>query len=369
LTGATATCDGTKCALKCNAGLYMCNGICQQCCENSQCGSGKACANGTCVAACASNVACTQGIGPCRSGKTFCASPTSQAECRDSGVDDSRNTCGGGNICSGGQCVAPCKGGGACTQNIGACRAGKYVCASPTSQPECKDSGADDNRQTCGGGLTCSGGTCVTACQGGGSCPAGPCQSGSWVCDSPTSTRRCATKADDNQGGCPGGQKCSGGRCVSACTPTNNPCNGHGTCQSGGTCACRDPWIQSGSTCVDPCAGINCGAHGNCVGGSCKCTDNYSGNRCQTAPDPCANCTGFDVTCGSVRCGFPKGHRCAPGSDQCGNGACKQIFECNCIPPGGDNGPVAVCKQNGDSCIVSGVSGVCQNCQLTTACP
>jgi hypothetical protein len=282
---ATAACDGTKCSLKCGGNLFLCNGICQQCCNDGQCGAGKACSNNTCVTACVPNVSCTTGLGPCRAGKTACASPTSQAECRDSGTDDSRNTCGSGNVCKGGTCVTACKPGGSCTQNIGPCKAGKYVCDTPTSQPDCRESGNDDNHNTCGGGQLCSGGRCVAACKPTGNCNASACHRSMSVCKTQIGSPTCEETVDDNAGGCAGGQKCQSGKCVSACTPTNNPCNGHGTCNSNGTCDCRDRWIQSGSTCTDPCAGVSCGgAHGKCNGGACFCNDGYSGEHCETPP-------------------------------------------------------------------------------------
>ncbi len=46
---------------------------------------------------------------------------------------------------------------------------------------------------------------------------------------------------------------------------------------------------------TDACWGINCGAHGTCVAGSCKCAGGYSGDACETAPPtpaplkPCCN--------------------------------------------------------------------------------
>jgi hypothetical protein len=46
----------------------------------------------------------------------------------------------------------------------------------------------------------------------------------------------------------------------------------------------------SGETCVvfDPCATMDCGGHGTCEGGACRCAESYTGNRCetQTGPDP-----------------------------------------------------------------------------------
>ena len=39
-----------------------------------------------------------------------------------------------------------------------------------------------------------------------------------------------------------------------------------------------------------PCAGVECGAHGACDGGSCACTDGYTGTNCDTPP-VCDNVT------------------------------------------------------------------------------
>ena len=43
---------------------------------------------------------------------------------------------------------------------------------------------------------------------------------------------------------------------------------------------------------VDPCSGIDCGANGECVDGTCDCEDGYSGVNCEIF-DPC-----FAVDCG-----------------------------------------------------------------------
>ena len=41
---------------------------------------------------------------------------------------------------------------------------------------------------------------------------------------------------------------------------------------------------------TDPCWGVDCGAHGTCVAGSCECTGGYSGERCEVAPVPLKPC-------------------------------------------------------------------------------
>jgi hypothetical protein len=119
------------------------------------------CAGAACTAVCTANVPCTQGIGPCRRGATTCAMPSSQPSCADVGVDDARGGCSAGNVCKSGACVPPCQGGVACSQGIGACRKGATFCASPTSAPVCNDSGADDSKGGCGGGQICKNGACI----------------------------------------------------------------------------------------------------------------------------------------------------------------------------------------------------------------
>jgi hypothetical protein len=98
VSNGTPSCSGGACGSKCSEGFYLCNGTCQSCCNDGQCGSGKVCSGNKCVTACVANQSCTQGIGPCRAGRTFCASPASQPECRDAGPDDGRNTCGSGKV-------------------------------------------------------------------------------------------------------------------------------------------------------------------------------------------------------------------------------------------------------------------------------
>ena len=49
--------------------------------------------------------------------------------------------------------------------------------------------------------------------------------------------------------------------------------------------------LNCSASCVeppsDPCDGVVCQNDGNCVNGSCVCTDGYTGNTCQIPPDLC----------------------------------------------------------------------------------
>ena len=90
---------------------------------------------------------------------------------------------------------------------------------------------------------------------------------------------------------------CSDGACICTDNYYGENCeNAPLACQNGGswnttTHQCDCPNGYSGNTCgiKDPCLDVNCGAHGTCSGGSCVCTDDYYGDRCQTAPLTCQN--------------------------------------------------------------------------------
>jgi hypothetical protein len=146
------------------------------------------CSGAACTAVCMQGVSCTEGIKPCHKGATFCATPTSAPACNDSGVDDSKGGCGGGQVCKNGDCVAPCKSSVACTDGIGPCRKGATFCPTPTSSPMCNDSGADDTKGGCGAGKVCSGGKC--------GCPSSQYLDGS-VCKDKKETEAECARADE----------------------------------------------------------------------------------------------------------------------------------------------------------------------------
>jgi hypothetical protein len=53
-------------------------------------------------------------------------------------------------------------------------------------------------------------------------------------------------------------------------------------------------WVSTVTgSCPDPCANVQCGAHGVCVGGSCRCSNGYTGSSCSTAPAPAFTASAF----------------------------------------------------------------------------
>ena len=86
-------------------------------------------------------------------------------------------------------------------------------------------------------------------------------------------------------------------------------CGAHGSCD-GGKCTCRDHYTGTQcQTLADPCEAIDCGAHGSCDGGACTCRDRWHGDRCETRPQTC--CSHQDG--GYCSCQF----YCAGGTDDC----------------------------------------------------
>jgi hypothetical protein len=240
------------------------------------------CLGGACVAACATSVPCTDGIKPCRKGATTCATPTSPAGCADVGADDSKGGCAGGNVCSNGICVAPCAPNVPCTQGLGPCRKGVTSCASPSAQAVCTDAGADDSRGGCTGGNMCKGGTCVApppvTCDGqpvgAGRCSGTVHQTcgsnGQWAPDNSTQCKRadggqCSTGSDCTSGNCSAGICCD-----SPCTGKCTSCSGADTGRANGNCS---P-VRAGSDPRNQCADSNestCGTDGACDGaGECR---------------------------------------------------------------------------------------------------
>ena len=98
-------------------------------------------------------------------------------------------------------------------------------------------------------------------------------------------------------------------------------CGAHGSC-SGGTCFCESE-AYTGDRCQNDvrCFDVDCGAHGSCSGGTCFCENSgaYSGDRCQNY-DRC-----FGVDCGAH--GSCSGGTCTCESGAYSGGRCQSFGE------------------------------------------
>jgi hypothetical protein len=310
----------------CQAGFKLCNGACipdSRCCDDRECGANRACRSGMCVTTCTPGASCNLGR-PCRAGRISCENGA--PVCVDNGPDDAKAGCPGGNHCRNGACVSDCVSGQACTQGIGPCRRGTTFCASPTSQAECRDGGADDSRQTCGGGQTCSGGKCITPCQGGGSCTDGiaACRKGTWVCNS-AGQRTCMdagidSAANDSQQRCPNGNVCKSGTCAPRCTSGAGPSAGCPNGQYCDTSASPRRCVsqkKAGTACKDV-AGECDGNTQGCINGVC-CHKNA--DICDPPGRGC--CSWFPAPTGPVDQCNVDGTGCASLSCNTSNGKCR----------------------------------------------
>ena len=101
---------------------------------------------------------------------------------------------------------------------------------------------------------------------------------------------------------------------------------------------------------ADPCANVDCGDHGECQGGKCVCTDNYTGDNCETAP--------AGESCGETMCSV---------SQHCENDTCvcnEGTFTCD-----PDTSSVNACCAEGYYCGTTASSSDTYECLAEQACP
>ncbi len=137
---------------------------------------------------------------------------------------------------------------------------------------------------------------------------------------------------------CPGGQKCSVGKCVS--------------CSRGEACGCSSPNVSNGSgACFDPCNPNNCSsATPTCTRSganySCACTSTSCGAGKKCSGSSCTNCAVNES------CSCPSGQK-ANGSGGCASVACSSNSDCGA----------------GKQCVNAGTtSASCQNCTANSQC-
>lgn len=262
---ATCTAPQSTCGSSC-ADLSLDDRHCGTC-ENA-CGTGRACANGSCYP--------TSCMGmPCDPGSVCFENLCTAKECV--GV-----ICPAGQVCSGGACV---------------CGPGRATCGTA-----CADLDLDD--ANCG--------ACGMACPAGKSCAAGVC-------------------ADDDctQEDCDPLSVCFAGTCTErACVGVI--CSGGNQCH-GGTCGCTEGML-CGAGCADvQLDSNNCGGCGNACDGGTRCAvGTCLPTRCNGADcDPLSVCYGgscVEAACAGVMC--PQGEVCSQGRCVCPTGKTACGSEC-----------------------------------------
>jgi hypothetical protein len=248
-TAVTSVADGTPCG---DAGLYCNGGVCSACRVGASCPpAGNACHTGKVTACSAAGVASCTDQGAAAAAGTSCAA---------SG--------GASGVCDGAGSCAACSVGSQCNPGGNVCQVGVQACA---SGPACTGATSVREGQTCGDGEICHGGACI-ACDAA-SCAAGCCDSSGCVTTG-QSTLECGT-GGTACATCQATNKCLQAiACVSGVCAGSNPvtCSSPAQCKTAGTC---NPGT---GTCVYPNAtdGTACNADGNactapdtCVGGAC----------------------------------------------------------------------------------------------------
>lgn len=296
----------------CHSGVTTCDTGIETCVDQgalmqngTACGQDKVCSGGTCVA-CQAGAACTS-ASPCKAAVISCT--TGAAVCQDSGNKPEGADCGGGKVCSAGACVA-CQAGMSCAP-ANPCHSGALSCINGTQT--CADTGNNvANGAACGQDKVCFQGGCV-ACKAGDACtPANACHTGVTSCAS--GQRTCVDTGTVLAAGsaCGQSQVCSAaGSCVfcqagGSCS-LNNPCKVAAySCASGQQVCAETANQQNGASCGfnQVCFNGSCGA---CQAGKACAPPNpckLGATSCISGQETCAE-SGADVANGTG-CGNAK---------------------------------------------------------------
>ncbi len=282
------------------------------------CGGGEVCGGGNCGVECfIGGVLYPTGTVNPANACQVCAPGTSTTAWSN---EPSGTACAAGEVCSTGTCIADCFIGGtlipAGTVNpANACR----ICAPGTSTTTWSN---EPDGTSCGGGEVCGGGTCGVECFIGGVLiptgtvnPANACQ----VCAPGTSTTAWSNEPDGTS--CATGEVCSTGTCVADCfiggtlfpAGTVNPAN---ACQICAPATSTTTWSNEPD-------GTSCATGEVCSSGACS-MDCFIGGVVYAAgtvnpANACQVCTpGTSTTAWSNE---PDGTSCATG-EVCSSGAC-----------------------------------------------
>ena len=247
--------------------------------------------------------------------------------CARRSVPADGTSCGGGNVCCGGECLECCNGlhcidSNPCTRDV--CTLG--VCSNP----------AEDDGTDCPGGNMCCTGVCRECCGNGDCDDTNPCTYNR--CTSGSCTYPPMPLRTD----CGGGNVCCSGTCRECCDATD--CNDSNVCTQdicSGAGICSNPAATDSTPCGGGnvcCAGV---CKGCCVDADCNDDNDCSWDRCNSSK-VCRNSDKDDMTA------------CDGGDGVCCNGDCKEGGECcadsHCSPR---------CRGTARSCNSIGSSGSC----------
>ena len=217
-------CDATGTLSTCAAVRNQADGF--------SCGSGRVCSSGACAVACVAGTSCTPAgsASTCQTYATTCDAALVQTTCSVTSTRPNGEACGTGGTCQAGACLAAC--GVACSPSgtPNPCAVYATACDSGGAVTGCAASGLAVDGATCGVGLVCSAGNCVTACVPGQTCtPASPnvCKIYTATCDATLTQTTCGASADRPLGtACGIGGSCTAGTCLGGVAPTLSPVAG-----------------------------------------------------------------------------------------------------------------------------------------------
>jgi len=189
---------------------------------------------GTPSPTCQAGQACTpsSGANACKSYVTACDAAGAQT-CVAAGDRADGASCGTGNVCLGGTCIAACVPGSTCTPSGTADPCVNYVttCDATLTHGTCTSGGTKPDGATCGASLVCSAGACVAACVPGATCvpvdPADQCRTYSTVCNTALTLGVCTATGNATDGAtCYTDGTCLTGVCRGGVAPSISPAGG-----------------------------------------------------------------------------------------------------------------------------------------------
>lgn len=392
--GATGQCnEPCQTAADCPNTGFECKGsvagtcVAKGCTKDSDCGTGRKCAAGSCQ--CAADSDCNGGS--CGTKSCSAVNCTASSQCGD-------GTCGGGVCssvscrsnadCGNGTCGGPgktgtCTGGSVCHVNADCGIAGTCGSGTGATAGTCQTNGkacrlnSDCDSNTCGTGTGALKGTCATngkACRLNSDCDSNSCGTGTGATAGTcaTNAQSCHANADCDSNACGTGSSGSvKGMCTAGACTSSAQCGSSGLCVAGkctkGSCSVDSNCGTSGGVCT----GATCTTK-TCAGDTgCAVSKTCNGAKCSTAAT-CAGDAGCAVskTCTGATCGAKTcaGDTACGVSNLCNNAKCSKST-CN------NDGDCPVNACSGAKCTPPpscgshaecGTGGTCSSAKCTT---